>query len=89
MLWNLCTAAGAAGAQAFADPAALGLDAVAPAAFLALLAPRLRGGRGRIVALAAVVVALAGQTVLAAGLPILLAGAVTTALAWPSEPAQP
>jgi predicted branched-subunit amino acid permease len=42
--WNLSTLLGAAGASAFGDPAKFGLDAVIPAAFLALLAPRLRNG---------------------------------------------
>jgi predicted branched-subunit amino acid permease len=42
--WNATTLAGAVGAQALGDPAKFGLDAVVPAAFLALLAPRLRAG---------------------------------------------
>ena len=42
--WNLSTLFGAAGASAFGDPSRYGLDAVIPAAFLALLAPRLRSG---------------------------------------------
>jgi predicted branched-subunit amino acid permease len=40
--WNATTLAGAVGAQALGNPAKFGLDAVVPAAFLALLAPRLR-----------------------------------------------
>src|SRR5438445_1429808 len=40
-LWNLGTLVGAVGAELLPDPRALGLDAAAPAAFLALLAPRL------------------------------------------------
>jgi len=45
--WNATTLAGAVGAQALGDPAKFGLDAVVPAAFLALLAPRLRNGDER------------------------------------------
>jgi predicted branched-subunit amino acid permease len=45
--WNATTLAGAVGAQALGDPAKFGLDAVVPAAFLALLAPRLRTGDER------------------------------------------
>src|SRR5207237_561431 len=41
-LWNLGTLIGALATQALPDPKALGLDAAPPAAFLALLAPRLR-----------------------------------------------
>ena len=42
--WNLSTLAGAVGTAQMADPAVLGLDAVGPACFLALLWPRLRAG---------------------------------------------
>src|SRR5215475_8376574 len=41
-LWNLATFIGALGANAISDPRTLGLDAAAPAAFLALLAPRMK-----------------------------------------------
>ena len=41
--WNLSTLLGAL-AGSVVDPATVGLDAVVPAAFLALLAPRLRAG---------------------------------------------
>ena len=42
--WNLTTLVGAV-IGTVVDPATIGLDAVIPAAFLALLAPRLRAGR--------------------------------------------
>ena len=59
VVWNLATLLGAAGASAFGDPARFGLDAVIPAAFLALLAPRLREGRiERRVALGGAVIAV-------------------------------
>ncbi len=71
--WNLCTLAGALGADALGDPAAYGLDAAGPAVFLALLAPRLREGATelRVAALGALL-ALAAATVLPTGVPVLL-----------------
>ena len=47
------TLIGALATQALPDPKALGLDAAPPAAFLALLAPRLRAREPFAVALAA------------------------------------
>src|SRR5258708_27384955 len=41
-LWNLGTLVGALATHALPDPKELGFDAAPPAAFLALLAPRLR-----------------------------------------------
>jgi predicted branched-subunit amino acid permease len=84
VFWNLSTLLGAAGASAFGDPKNYGLDAVIPAAFLALLASRLRDGRvERRVALggagiAAVLIPLtpAGVPVLAATAAVLLASTV-------------
>ena len=43
-MWNVMTVVGALGAAALAGPALAALDAVVPAAFLALLWPRLRKG---------------------------------------------
>jgi predicted branched-subunit amino acid permease len=87
VLWNLATLVGALGADAVGDPAALGLDAAAPAAFLALLAPSLRDGRMWAVALAAAALALAATPLVPAGAPILLAAALAVAvgLAGPRE----
>ena len=45
-IWNLTTLGGALGASRLGDPRTYGLDVVGPAAFLALLWPRLRAGRG-------------------------------------------
>ena len=89
VVWNLATLLGAAGATAFGDPAQFGLDAVIPAAFLALLAPRLREGRierrvalgGAVIALALIPITPAGVPVLAATAALLLAGAYA-ALIW-------
>jgi predicted branched-subunit amino acid permease len=74
LVWNAATLVGAIGARALGDPARLGLDAAAPAAFLALLAPRLRSsGLERRVAVAGVLVAVALTPLLPPGVPVLLA----------------
>ncbi|GAC1342355.1 MAG: hypothetical protein NVSMB29_13960 [Candidatus Dormibacteria bacterium] len=73
VLWNLGTLAGALGARALSDPRVFGLDAAVPAAFLALLAPRLGSGQARAVGVAAAVTALLAATVLPAGAPVLAA----------------
>jgi predicted branched-subunit amino acid permease len=77
-LWNLGTLIGAVGAQGV-DPRALGLDAAVPAAFLALLAPRMRGRSAWAVALTAAVVAVAATPFVPTGVPVLLAAAVAVA----------
>jgi predicted branched-subunit amino acid permease len=74
--WNLTTVLGAFGVQALGDPAALGLDAAAPAAFLALLWPALRRPSTAAVAGLATLVALVLSLVAPAGLPVLAGGAV-------------
>ena len=76
VLWNAATLVGALGAAALGDPRDLGLDAAVPAAFLALLAPRLRGRRPRAVAVAAALVTLAVVPWTPAGVPVLLAALV-------------
>lgn len=80
-VWNLATLLGAAGASALGDPQQFGLDAVVPAAFLALLAPRLRDGRierrvavgGAVIAFVLIPIAPAGVPVLATTAALLLA----------------
>ncbi len=86
LLWNLTTVAGALGAAALSGPALAALDAVVPAAFLALLWPRLRKGfpeaavqrrvalGGAVVALALTPVVPAGVQVIAAVIAVALAG---------------
>jgi 4-azaleucine resistance transporter AzlC len=74
-LWNLGTLAGALIGTGI-DTSALGLDAAAPAIFLALLWPQLSRDRGLTVALGAVIVTLSLMTVVPAGIPILAAAAV-------------
>jgi predicted branched-subunit amino acid permease len=80
--WNLATLGGALGAGQVASPQAFGLDVVAPAAFLALIWPRLKTGRTeRLVALAGAAVALGTTTVLPVGVPVILAASAALAAA--------
>jgi predicted branched-subunit amino acid permease len=78
--WNTATLLGALGAQALSDPRVLGLDIVAPAAFLALLAPRMRGRESWLVAVGAAAVTLLVVPVLPAGVPILVVAVITAGL---------
>lgn len=72
--WNVTTVVGAVATGHVGDITALGLDAVVPAVFLALLWSRLRhGNRERWVALGGVGIALGTTTFLPAGVPVLLA----------------
>ena len=78
LLWNGGTLIGALGAGALGSPTTYGLDAVIPAAFLALLWPRLTGRQPWVigVAIASALVALALTPVLQPGLPVLAASLV-------------
>ena len=77
--WNAGTAIGAALGDALGDPTALGLDAVFPAAFLALLAPRLHQRGGWVAATSGAVIALALVPFTPSGLPVV-AGALGAVL---------
>ena len=70
--WNLGTLIGALATHLVPDPKVLGLDAAPPAAFLALLAPRLRAREPMAIALGAGVVALACLSFVPAGIPLLI-----------------
>jgi branched chain amino acid efflux pump len=74
-LWNLGTLAGALIGGGI-NTSAFGLDAAAPAIFLALLWPQLARAWGRTVALGAVAVTLSLITIAPAGVPIIAAAAV-------------
>ncbi len=88
LTWNAATLAGALGAGRLGSPDSFGLDVVGPAAFLALLWPRLRDGRTeRAVALAGAVIALAATPFCPPGLPVVLAA--TAALGAALLPAAP
>ena len=78
--WNAGTVVGALGGAALADPRALGLDAAGPAAFVALLAPRLDGRAARRLAVIAGIVALLAVPVTPTGVPVLLAAVVALAV---------
>jgi predicted branched-subunit amino acid permease len=89
-VWNLSTVAGALGAAALNGTALAALDAVVPAAFLALLWPRLRRGFPeaavqRRVALGGAVVALALTPFVPPGVQVI-AAVVAVALAGPPRP---
>jgi len=75
VLWTLGTLAGALIGSGIST-SALGLDAAAPAIFLALLWPQLSQERGPGVALGAAVVALVLVPLVPAGVPIIAAAAV-------------
>lgn len=81
VFWNVGTLVGALFGSVLGDPATLGLDAVFPAAFLALIVPLLRERDGRLAAAAGAVIAAVLVPLVAAGLPIVLAalGAVPVA----------
>jgi predicted branched-subunit amino acid permease len=76
VLWNLGTLIGALGAHALTNPRAVGLDAAAPAAFLALLAPRVRTRSALGVAVLAAAIAMASVPFLPVGGPVLVAALV-------------
>ena len=97
LLWNLMTLLGAAGAHALGDPNRFGLDAVVPAAFLALLAPRLRNGAierrvaigGAMIAFVLIPFTPPGAPVLAASAALLLAGTLRRGPAGTPRPEPP
>jgi predicted branched-subunit amino acid permease len=79
--WNLMTVAGALLGDQLGDPSAYGLDAMAAAAFLALLWPRLTRREPQAVAVGAGAVAVACLPVVPAGVPVLVAALVALAVA--------
>jgi 4-azaleucine resistance transporter AzlC len=74
-LWQLGTLAGALVGRAV-DPTAIGLDAAAPAVFLALLWPMLRRAEARWVALGGAAVALVLIPMAPPGIPVVAAAGV-------------
>ncbi len=82
-VWNASTLAGALGAGRLGSPAEFGVDVIGPAAFLALLWPRLSAGPAeRRVAAAGAAVAIACTPFLPPGIPVMLAAAAV-ALGFP------
>ena len=80
LFWNLFTALGALGAAQLGDPTDLGLDALVPAAFLALLWPQLVDRSRVAIAAAGALVALVALPFVPAGVPVLLSGLVVVPL---------
>jgi predicted branched-subunit amino acid permease len=87
--WNLATLIGALSGNAISDPSAYGLDAAAPAAFLALLAPRLTDREPRAIAALAAVVALVAVPLVPPGAPVIVAAAVAVLAALTPRGAAP
>ncbi|MEU8783497.1 AzlC family ABC transporter permease [Streptomyces sp. NPDC048637] len=79
-LWNLTTLAGALGAEALGDTDAWGLDAAAPAVFLALLAPMLKDTVERFAAGLAVVLVMVTLPLLPTGVPVLVSALAAPAV---------
>ena len=75
-LWNLGTLVGALATHALPNPQVLGFDAAPPAAFLALLAPRLRAREPMAIAILAAVVAMVFLPFVPAGIPLLIVAAL-------------
>jgi predicted branched-subunit amino acid permease len=73
VMWNLMTIVGAVVGNTLGDPKRFGLDAAAPAAFCALLWPRLKRGDARAVAAVSAVIALVVAPHAPAGVPVLVA----------------
>jgi 4-azaleucine resistance transporter AzlC len=71
--WVAGTIVGALGGNVLGDPETLGLDAIYPAFFFALLLGELRDRRARLVALLGALIALALIPVAPAGVPVLAA----------------
>ena len=76
VLWNAATLLGALAGSEVGDPRDFGLDAAAPAAFLAMLAPRLRDRATWTIAVVSALVALAVVPLVPAGVPVLVAARV-------------
>ena len=82
IFWNAFTVLGAVGAKAMGNPAAWGLDAAVPAAFLGLLWPRLKARNTWALMAAAIVLSLVLTPGLPAGLPIISCAVLAVAIGW-------
>jgi predicted branched-subunit amino acid permease len=90
LTWNLATVLGALGAGRLGSPQDLGLDVVGPAAFLALIWPRLRAGwTERGVGVLGAAIALAATPLCPPGVPVILAASAALAGALAAGPAGP
>jgi predicted branched-subunit amino acid permease len=82
IFWNLFTLVGAFGAKALGNPAAWGLDAAVPAAFLGLLWPRLTTNFLRLVAGCSVLFTIVATPLLPAGVAIIATAIVAIVFGW-------
>jgi len=82
VFWNLFTVLGALGAKAIGDPAAWGLDAAVPAAFIGLVWPRLVDQRSRLIAASAALLSLALVPFTPAGVPIIATALLAIFFGW-------
>lgn len=89
VLWNLATLIGALAGGAVGDPATYGLDAAVPAAFLALLWPRLTTAWSRLTSLTAAALALSMVPLTRPGLPIIAAAGVAFLAALRDDESEP
>jgi predicted branched-subunit amino acid permease len=85
ILWNVSTCIGAVAGDAMGDTATYGLDAAVPAAFLALLWPRLDTTFKRLTSLAAAGLALALVPATTPGVPVIAAAGVALLAAFRSD----
>jgi predicted branched-subunit amino acid permease len=82
IFWNIATLAGAFGAKALGNPAAWGLDAAVPAAFLGLLWFRLSDTKNKIVAALAFLLSLALTPIAPSGIPIISTSLIAIFFGW-------
>ena len=82
LFWNFFTVVGALGASAMGDPAAWGLDAAVPAAFLGLVWPRLTNRLEKVLAISAVFLSLVLTPFVAAGIPIIATALLAVIFGW-------
>jgi predicted branched-subunit amino acid permease len=90
LTWNVATLVGAIGAGRIGSPQSFGLDVVGPAAFLALIWPRLAVGRAeRAAAAGGAAIAIAATPFLPPGAPIILAALAAVAVTLASRAEDP
>ena len=80
--WNLFTLIGALGAQSIGNPSQWGLDSAVPAAFLALVWPRLKDRNSWVLAAAATALSLILTPIFPAGLPIISCALLALIFGW-------
>ncbi len=82
IFWNIFTLLGALSAGLLKDPAAFGLDALVPAAFVGLVWPRLIGKKSYILAAISFIFALSLAPFVPAGIPIIATSLLAVLVGW-------